>query len=52
MDDMAFKDGAVLFFEHDVAEKIYIMRSGQVELTREVRGGAASPPRRGPIPAK
>lgn len=40
MDDMAFKDGAVLFFEHDVAEKIYIMRSGRVELTREVRGGA------------
>lgn len=38
--EQAFKEGAVIYFEHDVSGDIFLIREGQVELTREVPGSA------------
>ncbi len=40
-EDVVFKEGAVLYFERDPAERIFIIRAGIVELQREVHGVAA-----------
>jgi CRP-like cAMP-binding protein len=37
-EEVAYKEGAVLYFENDVSGEIFIIRSGTVELTREVVG--------------
>lgn len=37
-EDVVYKEGAVLYFEGDPAERIYIIRAGLIELTRDVGG--------------
>ncbi len=41
-EEVAFKEGAVIYFENDSSGPIYVIRGGRVELTREVVG---CPPR-------
>lgn len=37
-EDAVYKEGAVIYFERDPADRIFIIRSGMVELTRELGG--------------
>lgn len=39
--EASFKEGAVVYFERDSSGEVYLLRSGQVELVREVPGSTS-----------